>query len=283
MERPTFILGEPDLEHRAETYRHFLSDEQVYVATKPSQVQGTHILVDVRGNMEYKRAIPSWQSGGAVVIADGPPAATLEQSQAIMASGCVLLARPSYYDHRYELLRQQLRDGQIGKLVAVRIIRLLPEDCWLPDGVTLNYAFDALDAMCSLLGEVKRIMACEQRLKRSKPDTLFAIVVGENAAIGYLELCACYPHGYQSERIEVVGREGILEYNSDVNRTLRLNTDERTIVRDTFQDAPLTRMIADYIRIMDDRQAIQAHIASTDEPLQLLYRALASNSQNQPT
>jgi predicted dehydrogenase len=287
LDRPTFVLGEPDLERRAEAYRQILGEKQVHVAIKPGQVAGGPILVDVRGSMEHKQAIPSWQNGGAVVITDSPPAATLEQSQAMMASGGVLLARPSRYDHRYELLRQQLKDGQVGKLVAVRIIRLLPEDCWLPDGVTLNYAFDALDAMWSLLGGVKRIMAREQRLKRSKPDTLFAIVVGENAAIGYLELCACYPQGYRSERIEVVGREGILEYNSDVNRTLRLNTGSpalgaQTVMRDTFQDAPLTRMIADYIGVMGDPQAIQAHIASTGEPLRLLFRALASNNQNQP-
>jgi predicted dehydrogenase len=199
-----------------------------------------------------------------------------------MASGSVLLARPSRYNQRYELLRQQLKDGQIGKLVAVRIIRLWPEDCWLPDGVALNYAFDALDALCSLLGGVKRIMAYEQRLKRSKPDTLFAIAVGENAAIGYLELCTCYPQGYQSERIEVVGREGMLEYNSDVNQTLRLNAEQHTVTRDTFREAPLTRMIADYTRVIDNPRAIKAHIASTDEPLRLLYRALASNNQNQP-
>jgi predicted dehydrogenase len=287
LDRPTFVLGEPDLEYRAEAYRQILGEKQVHVAIEPGQVTGGHIRVDTRGSMEHKQAIPSWQNGGAVVITDGPPAATLEQSQTMMASGGVLLARPSLYDHRYKLLRQQLKDGQIGKLVAVRIIRLLPEDCWLPDGVTLNYAFDALDAMWSLLGGVQRIMAREQRLKRSNPDTLFAIVVGKNAAIGYLELCACYPQGYCSERIEVVGREGILEYNSDVNRTLRLNTSSpapgaQTIIRDTFRDAPLARMIADYIRMMSDQQAIKAHIASTGEPLRLLYRALASNNQNQP-
>jgi predicted dehydrogenase len=125
-------------------------------------------------------------------------------------------------------------------------------------------------------------MACEQRLKRSKPDTLFAIAVGENAAIGYLELCACYPRGYHSERIEVVGREGMIEYNSDVNRTLRLNTDQQAILRDTFQNTPLTRMIADYTRIIGDQQEIKAHIASIEKPLRLLYRAINSKKHNKP-
>ena len=282
MERPAFVLGGPDLEHRARVYRHFLGDERVHVATKPSQVLGADIMIDVRESIEHKQAIPAWQDRGAVVITDGPPAATLEESQAIMASGSVLLARPSHYHHRYELLRQQFRDGQIGKLVAVRIIRLEPEDCWLPDGITLNYGFDAFDALCSLLGSVKRIMAYEQCLKRSKPDTLFAIAVGENAAIGYLELCACYPRGYRSERIEVVGREGMLEYNSDVNQTLRLNTGQHTVMRDTFREAPLTRMIAEYTRMISDPQAIQAHIASTREPLRLLYRVLESKTKNCP-
>ena len=83
----------------------------------------------------------------------------------MMASGCVLLARPSWYHRRYALLRQQLEAGQIGELVAVRLIRLMPEDSWLPDGVTLNYGFDAFDAVCSLLGDVKRVMAREQCLK----------------------------------------------------------------------------------------------------------------------
>jgi predicted dehydrogenase len=282
LERPTTVLGGPDLERRAETYRHFLGDKQVTVAAEPSQVSGDQLLVDVRGSIAYKRAIPAWQSSGAVVVTNGPPATTLEQSQAIMASGQVILARPSYYNHRYELLRRQLQDGQIGELVAVRLIRLWPEDCWLPDGVTLDYAFDALDAMCSFLGGVKRIMAREQRLKHSQPDTLFAIAVGDNGAIGYLELCACYPRGYESERIEVIGRDGMLEYNSDIDRTLRLNTDERTVVRDTFREAPLTKMIGDYIGMVGDAQAIESHVAATDEPLRLLYRALNSNNQNLP-
>jgi predicted dehydrogenase len=282
LNRPTFICGKPNLAQRAEAYRQILGDDRVNVASDPGQISGANILVDIRGSMAQKQRISCWQKGGAFVIADGPPAATLEQSQAMMASGNVLLARPSYYDHRYELLRQQLANGQIGKLVAVRIMRLLPEDSWLPDGVTLNYAFDALDALCSLLGSVKRIMAREQRLKGKKPDSLFAILVGENDALGYLELCTCYPQGYRSERIEVVGSDGILEYNSDVNRTLRLNTGQHTWLRDAFLESPLTKMIQAYIRIADDEQAVKAHIAATREPLHLIYRALISSRQNRP-
>lgn len=282
MHRSAVICGEPDLRRRIEAYSQILGGEQVSVAAEPRDISSMDTLIDIRGGIEDKRWIPTWQERGAFIVTDGPPAATLEESQAMIASGGILLARSSYYDHRYELLRRQAKDGQIGKLVALRLIRLWPEDSWLPDGVTLNYAFDAFDALCSLLGDVKRIMAREQRLKRDKPDTLFATLVGENDAIGYLELCACHPQGYQSERVEVIGRKGILEYNSDVNRTLRVNTGQRICVRDAFREPPLSRMVREYLNLVDDDGAVRAQAAATRKSLCLVYRALESSRQNRP-
>ena len=282
MDRSMVICGEWDTRKRAEAYRQVLGSERVSTVAEPCKISDMHALIDIRGDMEDKRRIPTWQERGAFIIADDPPAATLEESQAIMACGGILLARPSYYDHRYELLRQQISDDQIEKLVAVRMIRLWPEDSWLSDGVTLDYGFDAFDALCSLLGGVKRIMAREQRLKRDKPDTLLAIVAGENDAIGYLELCTCHPQGYQSERIEVIGHKGILEYNSDVNRTLRVNTGQRVCMRDAFREPPLSRMVREYLNLVDDDRAVRAHAAATRRSLHLVYRALKSSRQNRP-
>ena len=283
MRRATFIGGTAHLQARVGAYHQALGSEQVSIVAEPDQVSGHEAFIDVQGSLEDKRWIPAWQRDGAFIVTDGPPAATFEASQQVMASGRVVLARPSYCDPRYELLRQQVSHGQVGRVVAARLIRLLAEDSWCPDGVTLNYAFDALDVLCSLLGGIKRIMAREQCLKRDKPDTLWATLVGESDAIGYLELCTCYPQGYESERFEVTGREGILEYNSDVHRTLRLHTPQYAGVRDAFHDPPLGRMVRAYLGLADDEDAVRSQAVATAEPLRLVFRALESSRSNQPT
>ncbi len=260
-----------------------LGSDPISLSAQTGQIPGRDTFLDVQGSLEDKRGIPMWQKAGACIVADGPPAATFEASQDIMAGGKVMLARPSYYDPRYSLFRQQVRDGQVGRVVAVRLIRLLPEDSWCPDGVTFNYAFDAFDILSSLLGVIKRVMAREQRLKRDKPDTLWATLVGENDALGYLELCACYPQGYYSERCEVVGREGILEYNSDVHRTLHLHTPQSAELRDAFHDPPLRKMTRENLALMDDETAVRSRAVTVAGPLQLVFRALESSRTNQPS
>jgi predicted dehydrogenase len=232
--------------------------------------------------MEEKQSISTWQEQGGLVIADGPPAPTLRESETILAAGGILLARPSYYDHRHKILRQQLRKGHIGKLVALRLVRSHPADSCLPDGVTLNYAFDALDILSSLLGDVRRIMALEQRLRRQKPDMLFATLIGKDDAIGYLELSVCFPQSHLSERVEIIGRKGVLQYDSDVNRTVRVTTKQRVRVRDAFQDPPSVRMLREYMKAGNDDGATKAQVAATRTPLRLVFRALESSRHRRP-
>jgi len=180
------------------------------------------------------------------------------------------------------VLRKQLQDGQIGRLVAVRLVRAWPDDSWLSSGVVSDYAPDALEAVASLMGDLVRIMAREQRLARAVPDTLFAVLVGQNQAIGYLELSNAHPAGYFTERIEVVGDQGMLEYNADVNRTLKVVQPGRSMLRDAFQEPPLLRMVRAHVHCANHPEAMSTEISAGLACLDLVERVQQSAQTNRP-
>ncbi len=274
MDKPVIICGGPDIKTRMWAYSQLVGHRQVSVASYIGDF--SEAIVDVRGGLASKRMIPIWQRNGCTVISDGPPARTLDQSQELLSQGNLLLTLPSLYDPRYQLILQQIAEGAIGNLITVRLIRLLPLQSPLWDSITLTYGLDLLAVLQALGGPVARIMVREQALRRRRPDTLFAVGRFERGAIFYLELSAAYPDGYQSERIEVVGTGGIMEYNSDLNRTLRLTTAAGSVLHDALHEPPLLRMLRDYLRCVDDAQAMEEQRGRAQAALELLFRALDS-------
>jgi predicted dehydrogenase len=276
------LVGQDHLQERMQAYRQVLGEQNVTVVDAPEQVPATPSLIDLWGTAEQRSSIAHWCKHGAFVIAAGLPAPTVAESRALLAGGQVLLARPSRYDPRFVLLRRQLQEGQVGRLVAARLVRAWPDDGWLPAGVVPDYAPDALEAMASLMGSLVRIMAREQQLARTVPDTLFAVLVGQNEAIGYLELSNAYPAGYSTERIEVVGDQGMIEYNADVNRTLRVAVPGHSWLRDAFQEPPLLRMVRAYVHCANHPETMSAEIAAGLACLDLVERVQQSARANRP-
>jgi len=279
MDRRVIICGGPDIEVRTRAYLELVGRRRVSVASRIGEF--SEAIVDVRGGLASKRLIPAWQQHGCTVISDGPLARTLAQSQELLDRGDLLLTLPSLYDQRYQLILQQTAGGAIGDLVTVCLIRLLPMQSPLWDSIALTYGLDPLAMLQALGGPVERIMVQEQALRRRRPDTLFAVGRFKGGAIFYLELSAAYPHGYQSERIEVVGTEGILEYDSHLNRSLRVTTAAGSMLHDALYEPPLFRMLRDYLRCMDDASAMEEHRERAQAALELLFRAIVSSQAHE--
>ena len=277
------ICGSPDLERRVEAYASILGRDRVQISDTPGDVNGQNVIIDIRGQAEDKRRINDWQERGALVISDALPAPTVEASRELMTTGRVLVGQWSRYDPRFQLIQQQLENGDIGPLVAVRWVSLWPEDCWLPEGVVENYAYSALDALGTLMGTPKRIMARQLSLKRDVPDTLFAVIVAEETdAIGYLEISCCQPSGSTAEQIEVVGRSGILEYDSKVNRTLRHTGPHGSDLRDAFWEPPLAKMLRHYMTLPEQEEQLSLTMQQMQDALALVERTLESCQTNLP-
>ncbi len=274
MDRPVIICGGPDIEARTRAYLQLVGRRRVSVASQIGEF--SEAIVDVRGGLASKRLIPAWQQHGCTVISDSPLARTLAQSQELIERGNLLLTLPSLYDHRYQLVLQQTAQGAIGDLITVRLIRLLPMQSPLWNSITFTYVLDPLAVLQALGGPVERIMVQERALRRGRPDTLFAVGRFKGGAIFYLELSAAYPSRYQSERIEVVGAEGILEYDSDRNRSLRLLTTAGGALHDPLYEPPLFRMLRDYLRCMNDASAMEEHCERAQAALELLFRTIVS-------
>lgn len=283
MPKKVIVCGSRNIEARLAAYVEILGFEHVSALeiAEVRPVEG-HI-VDICGTMDEKRFVADWISGGAFVITDALPDSDPETSKGLLSSKRLMLAQPSRYDPRHRVLRQQLRGGEIGELVAVRWVSLWPEDCWLEQGVTQNYGFNVLDSTLALMGTPERIMARQQQLKREVPDTLFVTLVAkEGGAIGYLEVSCCQPKGRRVERIEVVGRSGMLEYDSDVNRTLRLSADGGSALRDTFWTPPLRSMLADYLLAIEDQDRLANMVGEVGEAVSALERTIDSARTNRP-
>ena len=274
MDRPVIICGGPDTEARTRAYLQLVGRRRVSVASRLSQF--SEAIVDVRGGLASKRLISAWQQRGCTVISDGPLARTLAQSQELLDRGNLLLTLPSLYDPRYQLILRQTAEGGIGDLITVRLIRLLPMQSPLWDSIAHTYGLDPLAVIQALGGPVARIMVQGQALRRHRPDTLFAVGRFKGGAIFYLELSAACPHGYQSERIEVVGTEGILEYDSSLDRALRLTTAAGSALHSALYEPPLFRMLRDYLRCMDGASAMEEHRERAQAALELLFRAMGS-------
>ena len=280
MDKPVIICGGPDIEARTRTYLQLVGRRQVSVASQISEF--SEAIVDVRGGLASKRLIPSWQQRECTVISNGPPARTLAQSQDLLNRGNLLLTLPSLYDHRYQLLQKQVAEGAIGDVITIRLIRLLSMQSPLWDSIVLTYGLDPLATLQALGGSVGRIMAREQNLRRRRSDTLFAVGRFESGAIFYLELSAICPYGYHSERIEVVGTRGLMEYNSDLNHSLRLTTAEGSTLHNALYEPPLFRMLREYLRCVDDPSMMDEHRDRAQTALELLFRVIDSAQAHEP-
>jgi len=274
---PVIVCGSSDTEARLAAYVEILGPERVSALEVTDVRPEEGLIVDIRGKMDEKRSVADWINSGAFVISDALPASDLSTSRELLSSQHLLLAQPSRYDPRHRVLQQQLIGGQIGELVAMRWVSLWPDDCWLPEGALENYAFDMLDSAVNLMGVPKRVMARQQRLKREVPDTLFVTMVAENGgAIGYLEISCCQPPGRRVERIEVVGRTGMLEYDSDANRTLRLSTENGTVLREAFWESPLRSMVGDYVLAIEDQKHLADRVSQMIRAFSVLERTAES-------
>jgi len=274
VDRPVIICGGPDIEARTRAYLQLVGRRRVSVASRIGEF--AQAIVDVRGGLASKRLIPAWQRRDCTVITNGPPARTLAQSEELLSQGNLLLTLPSLYDHRHQLLQRQVDEGAVGSVIAVRLLCLLPMQSPLWDTILLTYALDPLAALLALGGPVARIIVSERSLRRGRSDTLFAVGRFESGAIFHLEVSAAYPDGWHSERIEVVGTEGLMEYNSDVNCALRLTTAERSTLHDTFYEPPLLRMLREYLCCVEDASMMEKHRYQAQMGLELLFRAVDS-------
>ncbi|MGI6366875.1 MAG: Gfo/Idh/MocA family protein [Anaerolineae bacterium] len=274
------VYGHHDVDARVAAYSKVIDPQ--YVLTSGLEDVNDTVLVDLQGhddNSEAARVL----AYGAWVVTRGCPSTKATGGLCWQDYDRLIIAQPARYDPWQISMRNQISTGVLGDLVSMRWIVLTGEDSWLPRGVIEDHAYSKLDAMAAILGIPQRVMACTLQLKRNVPDTLIVTMVAPGSgAQGYLEICCCHPTGCDMEQIEVVGTKGMLEYHSDMNRTIRQSWDSKVVRKEAFWHPPLESMIAEYVSIVSAPVVRDTQLPSTSAAIDLVDRVVRSSATNQP-
>ena len=201
-------------------------------------------LVDVAlGEKGCLEACRSALDAGARVVAVAPAAREFAGFRELLRSGSgrLRLAHPVRFDPKYAIAANETKDGRLGNVITVRVIRSGSADRHI--GVE---ELNTLDALLYLGGPVTRIFGRRQRLRGTDVDSSLSVLRFENRAIGYGEACTAYDPPYFYEVIEVVAQGGMVEYDS-FSRFNRLFINKKLIPKDSYHVPPYQAMASDYL------------------------------------
>ena len=137
------------------------------------------------------------------------------------------------YMPAYARVRREMREGRIGNLGVARLRRLNSSPSggrpWYGDpgrsgGVLLDMGIHDLDWALWALGPVERVSAL--RSKRDDREVAMMTLAHLSGALSSIELSWCHPGGF-AWSIEVSGSTGLLRADSDAQRTLHVERDEK--------------------------------------------------------
>ena len=179
----------------------------------------------------------------------------------LQSGGSVRVALPVHFTHKYETAAQSARTG-IGEIITVRAIRVFaPAQAWQQS------LFQLMESLVLLGGPLQRIYAKAASLKASNTDTVYCNGRYANRAIFYGEMSAAYPSQYRKEVIEVTGREGMVEYDSNA-RSFWMASESGVTLTEAYHRSPYEKMAAAYL------QSWEADSESTQglpDPLPILH------------
>ena len=274
------LVGADNLAERVEAYKRLLPADAITIL-KPESTretrntflgvpvahewpQGNGGIIDIAGDVAA-RAIAARRAleSGRQAIIHPPFGDSHANAEAILgaAGGGVRVALPVHFTHKYETAAQSARTG-IGEIITVRAIRVFaPAQAWQQS------LFQLMESLVLLGGPLQRIYAKAASLKASNTDTVYCNGRYANRAIFYGEMSAAYPSQYRKEVIEVTGREGMVEYDSNA-RSFWMASESGVTLTEAYHRSPYEKMAAAYL------QSWEADSESTQglpDPLPILH------------
>ena len=274
------LVGADNLAERVEAYKRLLPADAITIL-KPestSESRNTFLgvpvahewpqenggIADIAGDVAA-RAVTARRAleHGRQAIIHPPFGDSQANAEAILAAsgGGVRVALPVHFTHKYETAAQSARTG-IGEIITVRAIRVFaPAQAWQQS------LFQLMESLVLLGGPLQRIYAKAASLKASNTDTVYCNGRYANRAIFYGEMSAAYPSQYRKEVIEVTGREGMVEYDSNA-RSFWMASESGVTLTEAYHRSPYEKMAAAYL------QSWEADSESTQglpDPLPMLH------------
>ena len=274
------LVGADNLAERVEAYKRLLPTEAIAIlkSESTSESRNTFLgvpvahewpqenggIADIAGDVAT-RAVTARRAleHGRQAIIHPPFGDSHANAESILAAagGGVRVALPVHFTHKYETAAQSARSG-IGEIITVRAIRVFaPAQAWQQS------LFQLMESLVLLGGPLQRIYAKAASLKASNTDTVYCNGRYANRAIFYGEMSAAYPSQYRKELIEVTGREGMVEYDSNA-RSFWMASESGITLTEAYHRSPYEKMAAAYL------QSWEADSESTQglpDPLPILH------------
>ena len=274
------LVGADNLAERVEAYKRLLPADAITIlkSESTSESRNTFLgvpvahewpqenggIADIAGDVAA-RAVTARRAleHGRQTIIHPPFGDSHANAEAILAAAGsgVRVALPVHFTHKYETAAQSARTG-IGEIITVRAIRVFaPAQAWQQS------LFQLMESLVLLGGPLQRIYAKAASLKASNTDTVYCNGRYANRAIFYGEMSAAYPSQYRKEVIEVTGREGMVEYDSNA-RSFWMASESGVTLTEAYHRSPYEKMAAAYL------QSWEADSESTQglpDPLPILH------------
>ena len=287
------LIGPDNLAERVEAYKRLVPPEAIAILRPDGASEGRNSflgvavahdwpqqdggIADIAGDISA-RAVTTRRAleHGRQAIVHPPFGDSYANAEAILAaaSGAARVALPVNYTHKYEAAAQSARSG-IGDIITVRSIRVFP-----PTEVWQQRLFHLMESLVMLAGPLQRIYARSAALKSSCTDTVFCNGRYANRAILYGEMSGAYPNSYSKEVIEVTGRDGMVEYDSNA-RSFWLASDSGVTLTEAYHRSPYEKMIAAYLQAWESGEDSPPRLPDPLPALRAYWAAMESIERNE--
>lgn len=292
-EQSVILVGAENLAERLEAYKRLLPADSITILKPEGATEGrntflgvpvAHAWTEAKGGIAdiagdcAARAVTArraLESGWRALIHPpfGDSYANAEATLAA-AGGAIRVALPVHYTHKYETAAQSAQAG-IGDIITVRNIRVFP-----PAQDWQQSTFQLLEALVLLGGPLQRVYMRAAALKSSKTDTVFCNGRYASRAIYYGESSAAYPSNYSKEVIEITGREGMVEYDSNA-RSFWMASEGGITLTEAYHRSPYEKMAAAHLQSWDANDALAAGLPDPLPILRAYWAAMESIERNE--
>jgi predicted dehydrogenase len=287
------LIGADNLAERVEAYKRLLPTESIAILRPDGATAGRNTflgvpvahewpeasggIADIAGDLTA-RAVTARRAleNGQQALIHPPFGDSYANAEAILAAagGAIRVALPVHYTHKYETAAQSARSG-IGDTITVRAIRVFP-----PAQAWRQSMFQLVESLVLLGGPLQRIYAKAAALKSSDTDTVFCNGRYASRAIFYGEMSAAYPGNYSKEVIEVTGRDGMVEYDSNA-RSYWLASESGITLTEAYHRSPYEKMADAYLRSWEAGDESTPRLPDPLPALRAYWAAMESIKRNE--
>ena len=287
------LIGADNLAERVEAYKRLLPTESIAILKPDGAAAGRNTflgvpvahewpeanggIADIAGDLTA-RAVTARRAleSGRQALIHPPFGDSYANAEAILAAagGAIRVALPVNYTHKYESAAQSARAG-IGDTITVRAIRVFP-----PAQAWRQSMFQLVESLVLLGGPLQRIYAKAAALKSSGTDTVFCNGRYASRAIFYGEMSAAYPSNYSKEVIEVTGRDGMVEYDSNA-RSYWMASESGITLTEAYHRSPYEKMADAYLRSWETGEESAPRLPDPLPALRAYWAAMESIERNE--